>query len=821
MKKNYVHPSGLFRFLSLVLFIFVVTGLTAQTGIIKGRVTGLTKDNAPIVNLLAAKDSSIVKASIAEPDGSFEFDHLKEGIYLVNTTLLGYQPQLSAPVEINASKWEMQLPVITLQQSSTALQEVEVVSQKLFVQRKIDRVVVNPDALISNAGKNALEVLEKAPGVRIDMDGNISLKGKAGVIVFIDDKPTYISSADLANYLRSLPSGSIESMEIMTNPPAKYEAAGNAGIINIKLKKDIAKGFNGGVTVGYGQGRYMRTNNNFNFNYSVDKINLFCNAGWNQNGFFQKLNINRYYYTAGGDYSSAFIQNSYIKATGGGPNARMGMDYYISKRSTVGTVLSGFINPSLVTLSSNSEILNASNQPVSLVSALSTSDKTWKNGSINLNYVYKLDEKNRQLTTNADYIAYRSEQDQLLTNRMFTPDHVPVSESVLQSQLPADIVIQSVKVDYEHPMEKAGRIDAGVKTSIVHTDNTAAFYDVINEVAKPNYEFSNRFQYKENIYAGYLNYSKDWQKFSMQLGVRLESTDIHGHQLGNIMVNDSSFHVNYLSGFPTLYLSYKVDSAQKNQFGFSFGRRINRPDYQDMNPFTYPFDRFTYYGGNPFLKPTFSYNFEASHTYNNMLTTTLEYSLTNNLIQETNEQRGTIYYSRPGNYGKQVVYGISVNGNFKLNKWWSLQVYTEAKNVAVKSIMYGQPLDAQCWYWYARPTNQFTITKKLSMELGGMYLSKVLSGQLLMIPVWEMEVGAAYKILGDKGTLKLNLSDMLYTRRGGGDIRNIANSTSDWYSTFDSRVIYLSFSYRFNKGKILQARQTGASDTEKNRVKTN
>ncbi|RYZ21382.1 MAG: TonB-dependent receptor, partial [Sphingobacteriales bacterium] len=371
------------------------------------------------------------------------------------------------------------------------------------------------------------------------------------------------------------------------------------------------------------------------------------------------------------------------------------------------------------------------------------------------------------------------------------------------------------------PFGKGNRLEAGVKSSLVNTDNTAEFFDVVHEVSTPNYEFSNRFKYKENINAAYLNFSRDWSRFSLQMRLRMENTNIEGNQMGNVMVKDSSFTRNYTSLFPTLYLAYRADTTQTNQFGFSFGRRIDRPDYQDLNPFTYPLDRYTYYGGNPFLQPTFSYNFELSHTYKNMITTALEYSIADNLIQETNEQRANIYYSRPGNFGRQTVYGLTVNANIPVTKWWTLMIYSEFKNVGVKSIIYGQTLDESRWYWYVGPTNQFTITKNLSAELAGSYQTRILSGQFLTIPVWQIRAGLSQKVLKGNGSVRLNVSDLFYTNQPGGDIRNIANSRANWLSYLDSRVATISFSYRLNKGKTLKARQSGGSDAEKGRVRTN
>ena len=817
-----MHTQRLFnKYLFLILALVCSNySLLAQQGAIKGKLDGLTTGELPVLNLVTAKDSQLVKTTIPDSIGKFDFTQLKAGNYFLYITHVGYQSYYSELIEITNPNQELSLAPIQLVPRVNELELIKVSASRPFIQKKIDRVVVNPDALIGNAGTTSLDVLEKAPGVLVDIDGNISMKGKSGVVVFIDNKPTYMAATDLANYLRSLPSSSIDAIELMTTPPAGYDAAGNAGIINIKLKKNTARGLNGGINLSYGQGRYLRSNNSFNFNYRINKFNLFSNFSWNQNNNYQDLTINRYYYKPDGTYNSGFSQNSYIKRKSTGQNARVGADYYLSKKSTLGAVLSGFINPAKSGILNNAQVLDANSTPIALINAISESDRKWTNGSLNLNYSHKIDEKGKELTANADYISYRADQTQSLTNSSFTPDGVLTDQSLLESTLPATIKIQTAKLDYIHPLEKIGKIELGVKSSFVNTDNTASFFDVESGTATPNYEFSNRFKYKEHINAGYLNYSRDWDRLSLQLGMRLENTRINGHQLGNPLIADSSFTRNYTGLFPTLYLAYRLDSAQKHQFGFSLGRRIDRPNYQDLNPFTYPIDRFTYYGGNPFLVPTYSYNLELSHTYKNKITTSLEYSIIKNLIQETNEQKGTVYYSRPGNYGQQTVFGLTVNASLQPYKWWTLQIYTEFKNAGFESILYGQTLDENRWYWYVGPTHQFTITKNLSAELAGSYQTRILSGQFLTIPVWQVRTGLSQKVLKGNGTVRLNLSDVFYTNQPGGDIRNIANSKANWLSKLDSRVFTISFAYRFNKGKTLDIRQSGGSESEKGRVRT-
>ncbi len=813
-----------FSYTILFLFFLVLQSfqsISAQHAIVTGKIKGIDPQSPPVVRLCNSADSSLVKATISDSLGNFEIEIAKTGRFLIIIDQIDYQKFTGSAFDIPTDSSRIELPEIVLSAAVTKLEDVVVSVKKPFIERKIDRVVVNPDALAGSSGTTVLDLLEKAPGITVDFNGNISLKGKAGVQVFIDNKPTYMSQEDLAGYLRSLPSNSVASIEIMTNPPARYDASGNAGIINIVLKKLKERGFNGGITLSYGQGRYLRSNNSFNFNYRVNKINLFSTLGWSQNNSYQDLTINRYYYTPEGQSSSSFLQRSYIKRQNGGRSAKIGMDWYLSKKSTIGVVFSGFYNPSRITHDSQAQILAADNSVSALVSAYTSSKNTWYNGSANINYTLKIDSLGKELSINADYIRYTSGQEQTLDNKVRTPDGVPVSSLNLYSSLPADINIKTAKIDCINPLKNNNRLEFGIKTAFVNTDNTADFYDVVNGSNVPNYTFSNRFLYKENNNAAYANYAQEWGKFGIQLGLRFESIQMNGHQLGNPLVSDSSFTRMYNSLFPTAYFSYAADSLKNHQFVLSFGRRIDYPNYQDMNPFTYPMDAYTYYAGNPYLKPTFSYNFELTYSYKNAFSITANYSIVHNLINETNEQVNTIYYSRPGNYGNQTDYGISVSGEFNLTKWWTIQYYSELKNIGYNTSIYNQPLVENRWYWYAGPAFRFTITPKFSADLAGFYQTRVLSGQFLTIPVGSIRAGLAYKILKDQGTVKLNLSDVFYTNQPGGDIRNIANSKANWLSKLDTRVLTMSFSYRFSKGKALNARQSGASDSEKQRVNTN
>ncbi len=810
--------------ISLIICLLgsVLIGFTQENKkIITGEIiiAGGVKADGANVFLYRTKDSVLVKTGITDVSGVYVLTNISAGNYYLLVKYTGYEETIINSVRIDGSKEELRLEPITMTTVvANQLKEVVVSSRKSFVERKADRVVVNPDALISNAGTTALEVLEKAPAVQVDADGNISLRGRPGVLVFIDDKPTYMSQQDLTAYLRSLPSGDIESIEIMTNPPARYDAAGNSGVINIRLKKTKVSGLNGAINLGYGQGTYARSNNSFTLNYRINKLNFFTNLSSAINNTYQDLTLKRQYFSTSGALQSSFTQRSFIKRMPRGFNYKAGLDYYASKNLTLGVVITGVANKNKEDIHNDAVIRNGNGVLVNTVSAHAPRNRSFNNIGTNLNMSYKLDGKSKLLTVNADYLKYSADQDNNLLNIIYNPDQTIAGRTNLVSDLPASIEITTAQADYSQPLFK-GMLEAGAKTSIVRTNNNAMFYDEQpNGSFTLNTEFSNNFKYRENINAAYLTYTLDRKKFSAKLGLRFENTEIKGLQYGTPGKPDSSFTRTFNSLFPTVYFSHKLDTAENHLLNINFGRRINRPNYQDMNPFTYPLDRFTLYGGNPFLKPTFSYNTELSYTYKRNYTFSLQYSYVNDLIMETIEQRNGVFYSRPGNFGKQVSLSASLSGMIPVTKWWKLQLYTEVTKNKFTATLYQQNLLNEGTYFFVGPVNIFQINPLWSAELGGNYQSSVYVGQFVTIPVGSVRAAVAKKILKQKGTLRFSVNDFLYTNQPGGNIKGIQSSTANWKSYLDSRVFTLSFSYRFNKGKSLSQRNTGSSDAERGRV---
>lgn len=786
---------------------------------IYGRVLDADGKNIEFATAALLKDSVLVKTTFTEKDGLFSFDKLSYGKYLIKVSVVGSPIYQTDTLILTANRAVINLADIKIRAGATNLKEVNISVQKAFVERKIDRTVVNVDALISNAGTTALDVLSKSPGVNVDQNGVISLKGKSGVAIFIDDKPTYLSGADLDNYLRSLPSSSLDQIELMTNPPAKYDAAGNGGVINIKTKKTKIAGFNGGINLSLNQGELSRSNNSFNFNYRKDKINVFGNLSYNLNNSFTDLDLNRKYKNDDGSAKSYFNQNSYFRRHGNTFNLKTGLDYYASDRTTWGVVLTGMNRISKQVNNNTSNLSNASMQLDSVIRAENIDQIKYQNAGVNLNYRHKFKQAGRELTFDADYLLYRNQTDQTYYNFSYLPSGALKYQDILTGNLPSNIDIYTAKADYSHPLENKWKLDAGVKTAYTKTDNIADYFNTANGKTNADYEKSNHFLYEENINAVYLNMSREGKRFSLQAGLRYENTVSNGHQLGNLIKPDSSFKRTYNSLFPTLYFSYKLDTAGNNQLGLNYGRRIDRPYYQDLNPFFSPLDKFTYYVGNPFLKPSFTQSIELSHTYKSKITTTFGYSWVRDEVNETIEILNGTYYSRPANVGKTRVANVSVNAEIDLTKWVKLNAYVEYAKIVSKTDFYTGFLVTNGSYLRANPNLLFKISPTWNAEVNMRYQSKLSNVQFLLGEVHEFGA-AVQKKLSAKSTLKLTANDIFRTRIYNGIINNLANTEANWVNRQDSRSVLVSYSYRFGKAFSSPAKhESSGADAEKNRVK--
>jgi hypothetical protein len=723
-----------------------------------------------------------------------------------------------APVFVMAQMDSVKKKADTLKKP-VDLKEVKISVKKSYIEQKIDRTVVNVDALISNAGSNALEVLEKAPGVFVDQDGKISLKGQQGVVILIDNRPTYLSETALAAYLKSLPAGSISQIELIPNPPARYDAAGGAGIINIRTKKSSVSGLNGSVILGAGYSPNWRHNESIDLNYRRNQFNLFGNLGYNKTDSRRELDINRWFYAQDQQLQSAFMQSTVFRMRNNTPNVKAGMDFYAGDKTTLGFVFTGSYNKGSTQKEVRAIASGPSGQTDSLITALNSESQRLNSNGLNLNYSHKYDSLGRELTFDLDHIRYGANTGQTFANQILNIGNGRTTGENLLADLPSDIAIYSAKGDYEHPMPRRAKFSAGVKTSFVNTDNMANYFTQKDGTVLVDNEKTNHFRYQENISAAYLNFDKEWDRWSVQTGLRMEQTNMKGHQLGNSLRADSSFTQHYTNLFPTLYVSYKLDSA-KNKLTFYYGRRIKRPYYQDLNPFIFLLDKFTYFAGNPYLRPEFNNKVDLSFNHDNKIIFDIFYSRHTDMITEVIEQDQGIFISRTGNVGRLWYAGMSTHLNLKAGNWYTLNLYGEAVRNNFSNFPGNSGLNTGSFYVYVQPNNQFNFGKGWSGELNGVYLSPSESAQFKKKSLYIVNTGLQKKFLSDKASLKLSVRDVFDSNKPGGEILNIPYTQATYHNAFDNRIASLSFSYSFSKGaSATKKRNTGGAGNEQDRVK--
>lgn len=808
------------KLLPILMFAFTALSSFAQQvkGRIQGKITDGTLQTVDLANitLLRAKDSSLVKISTSNKSGSFSFENIIAGKYLVSVSAVAHQTVHSETVEISETVHDITIETIKLIPVSKQLGTVTVSAKKPLIEQRPGMTVLNVDASPTNAGQNALEILEKSPGVSIDNDGNISLKGKQGVLILLDGKPTYMSSTDLATFLKNMQSNNLDQIEIITNPPAKYDAAGNSGIINIKTKKGNVKGTNGSANAGYGQSYYSRVNGGTNLNYRNNKLNVFgsASAGTYQN--YNKLEINRKFY--GSDHellAGAGDQFTQTHFKGEYQSFKTGIDYYFSKKNVAGIVVNGNFNSNNQDPFSNSNVSDERANILYKLRSQAINESTSNNLSVNANYKHTFDSTGRELSFDADYSYYNNRNKLNLNSQTFNADNIKNGETViLQGNIPSIVTIYSAKADYIQPIIAGVKLESGVKTSFVNTNNQVEYLRNKGNGWSQDSR-SNHFVYQENINAVYAIVSKKITKWDFVAGLRMENTVSKGRQIKN----DSTFNRNYTSLFPNIGVG--VEANKKNQLNLSYSRRIGRPDYDDLNPFVYFLDSLTYSQGNPYLLPQYTNNFEVSHTYNKFLTTTINYTQTNDIITQLLKQDAEkkTTYQTTDNFSSMKQFGIAVMAQMPITKWWNTNIYTNLFNNHYSGIYANDPIDISTTSFTGNLTNSFTLGKSWNAEVSGWYRSRGVDGLLVANSMGAVNSAISKQILNKKATIKFGIRDIFNTQQFSGYAK-YSDVDVSIKSARDSRQFNLNFTYRFGKTNIpSERRKTGGVNDEQNRVK--
>jgi hypothetical protein len=812
----------------------------------KGRVSGNLFDEKrqpmPFANvlLLKAKDSTLAKGAMADANGQFLFEQIANNQYIVAVTTVGYNKFYSPKFTISDENLEVKLADIQLAQATQALKEVTVSAKKPLLEQQADKLVMNVENSIVNSGSTAMEVLQRAPGVSIDNNDNISLKGKQGVQIFLDGKPTYMSQEQLVNLLKNMNSDQIEKIEIITNPSAKYDAAGNSGILNIITKRNKNFGTNGSLTLGGGvsfppelefgdvKGNLPKGNFNLNLNNRKGKLNTFGNLSGRYN---QNFNINTISRNLDG---RTIDQNAFRPMQSYSSSIRAGLDYFATKKTTLGILLNANVGEWMTRgVAENVSYIKNGNIVESSPNTTLRPYRNWQNLTFNTNFKHAFNDKGKEFTADFDYSVYDNQSTErgMITRFLNAQGEQIGSPLTITSDIPNVYNIYAIKADYTNPIPKANaKLEFGAKSSFVNSDNNIQFFNNGNlDLGR-----SNHFIYNENINAAYGNFSKKLNdKWNLQTGLRVE----HTRSKGESKTLNEGREREYVNLFPSVYLTHTLN--KKNQLNFNYSRRIDRPDYQSLNPFINFLDPYTYELGNEYLRPQLTHSIEASHTFQQAFVTTIGYSYTNDFMTQIvknaiNEpvileklkkynysseiDPNKISFAIKENIGSKQNYNLALSFPVPVKKWWTMNNNFTIFRNEYRGTLLGENINVGNTAFNFFTSQNFTIKKGWTAETSMWYNSKNIEGVMQANAMYAINAGLSKSFWERKGSLRLTVNDIFATARFSG-LMNFGGVDLTLKNRWDSRQVRLNFTYRFGNQNVKASRnRQTATSAEQRRV---
>jgi len=752
-------------------------------------------------------DSTVLKYTLTNAQGRYLVSGLPAGELLLTATYAGLRARDTSFF------WEgtrISLPVWVMRPAAAELAEARVNVRKPLFEVQPDKTVFHLGQSIAAGTGTAFEALQKAPGVLIDPNDAISLQGRTGVRMHIDGRPSPLSVSELAAWLRTLPAAEVETIELITNPSARYEAAGNAGIINIRLKKNKNFGTNGSVQGGWAVGIFPKYNAAFSANHRNRKWNFFGSLSANRSRSQSFLHLNRL------QNDTTFDQRALTIGADQAGNLRAGADWFISGRSTLGVLVQGATSLWEGNTQSRTPIASlATKEALQTLEAGTVARRARGNGSVNLNYRYS-DSLGRNLSVDADYSDYRLDARTVTTNRYADRSGMVLSSPAFSSQTPVSIRFAAIQATWEQKWA-GGTFTAGLRSATARSENQFDFYNRVGTVDLADEERSNQFQYDETIHAVFGQYQRSIRAWNYQFGMRLEQTlstgtlSTRGTQPGQVVRRS------YLSAFPSFGVTRTLPGH--HQLGISVSRRIDRPSYQDLNPFENRLDELSYQKGNPFLRPQFTNSVEFKHSWKYKLNTTLSFAGVHDFfaaITDTIEGRRSFITQR--NLARQRVYGLSTGMPFQLRPWWSGYVSAGVNHSRYRAVFgVGKEVRINATVANLYQQHSFRVNSRWSAELSSFYLSPyVWAGNYECRAIWNIDAGVQFKFAGEQGTLRLSVTDIFQTLPWEGTSRLgslFIAASGGW----ESRQLRLNASFRFGNRNVKAARQRSSAVEDLNR----
>ncbi len=781
------------------------------------RVTGKVVDEfkrplaSATVLLLDKQDKQIAK-SLADLNGVFDLLYSEKGDYTLSISFTGYKTYrlvLSTTEDKDAG-------VIKLLPESNTLAEVVVQAKQDLVELDGGSIIYNVSKSIDAQGATALDAMKKAPGIYVDNDNTITLNGKQGAMILLDGKQTYMSGRELTDLLRSMPSSGIRSIEIINSPTAKYDAAGSAGIINIRTVKSQVKGFSGNLTSGVAYGVHIRQNQDISLNFRKDKYNVY--AAYNHF-------LGYYSYLYGSDrIQNAKTYDSFTDDTDkrNKMGTRLGADVALDKKNTLGVLLTGnFIFGGGLT-DTKTDIGNASS-PAVLQVLDAVNDYYYQQTqryNMNLNYKYE-DTLGRIINVDADYGYFQKNNSNLQSNIYSGNQNNVLSENFYRTLNAIDINLKAFKLDYTTNVGK-GKLETGAKFSDIFAENGSRFLHVLSAKDSLDDRRSNAFAYDEQVTSGYVNLKRNYAKWSLQGGLRLENSSSTGQLLFKTARADETENIrrSYLNLFPSVSASYKASASHNFSFGYS--RRIDRPAYQDLNPFVYMLDELNFWQGNPFLQPQLSHRGSFTYAYKSSTIVGLTLAHTDQFstqITDTLDQDKVMLVYR--NLGIQNNFSLSLTQNVSPANWWDITFNGTVYQIRNK-IAFDQYRDFDLKQAAARMNLQqtFKLPYKLTAEVSGSFTSGRLTGaNNITRSVSQVDLGIQKSLFNTKGMLRLVVND-IYQGNRGNSVQSYAGFYMRSYSYYESRQVRLNFTYKFADASVKGPRtRNSALGDENGRIK--
>jgi hypothetical protein len=787
----------------LFILLFLTNYCTAQYKI-QGNVRDQDQNKVPFATIILTNmDSSVVATALADSTGGFLLQQVKGQSYLLTVAAMGYtkkvQPlTLQGDIVIN--------PVLTI--VNNQLGQVEIVQQKPLIERKVDRVVFNVAQSITAIGNNGLEAIGKAPGVKVG-ENSISLVGKGVVQVMINDRLLQISGEDLMRYLQSLSANDIASIEVMANPPARYDAAGNAGLINIVLKRNRKQGYNGTIQAGYKQANYGAGDMGGNISYNTGNWSLYGNAGATRSRFLEGFKTDLYY-----------PQQTWMQSDTGNyklneVHGTAGADYQLNSKSSLGMVYTGGTGSYDGSDHVNNPIYQLNGALDSTLKTYAVYHPVWVNHAVNVHYLTSLDNTGKKLSMDADFFNYyRTDISDFESNSYTAAGQVtPWGKNLYYNTAKQNINIYTFKADVELPTRFA-KFMVGGKVGFINNYSNALYYRVIKEAHVYDSTRSNEFTYHENTQALYASGSKELGKWTIQVGIRGELTQTKGysHTLLKTTTNQ------YFKVFPTVFLTYKLD--EDNAYAFTYGKRINRPTFWNLNPYKSLLTAYSYFEGDPYLQPEYNSNFELTHTFKSLFTTAAFLNITNNGFENIwlPNSDTNVVFKRPVNFLTSYRYGISESATLTPLSWWeSINLLSISHTTAQSSI--SNVKDISSFGCYISTNNTFTFnTAKTIMGAVNFWCQFPEVDHISKSDTYyKLDLGIKILTLQKQLAIAVTANDLL--RSSASVLYTTVNDIRQTFTNFQvNRNVSVSLTYRFGYNSLKSNTHNVGNEEERSRA---